>query len=156
MCSIVTLELEDELQVITEVVRTQAKAFRQVALVVATCYTANETNFCHVVEPNTVQRLVKSKDGTAGLHLQNAIALKRVSLLEHLQAIWLPLNEREFETAINTRSERCAATAQCITVEQEHDSGNGDSSAFVQHSSRQADRIGTLEIDIRSQRVLRR
>ena len=55
--SIIALEHQHELQIIAQVVRSQAQGGRQFLLVDTTGYTTDKTHFRTVIEPHAVQRL---------------------------------------------------------------------------------------------------
>ena len=153
---VVALELQHELQVIAEVVRTEAEGFGQVALVDTAGYTADEAHLGLVVEPYAVQRLGQGKRVCPFLYVQDSFALKHVSRLEDMQCVGLTLAQRQLEITVRTRHQRYAVAQHRVAVEREHRPGYGDGREFVQRASCQADGGGIDEVDVRGYSMIRR
>ena len=131
MCGVVAFELEHELQVITEVVRTKSQSRWQGLLVQATGYATYEAHLGAVIEAYAVERFDERESRIALCDEQPSVVGEGVSRFGHLQAAGHGLGQRKLKIAVNTAGIDTPATTDRIAVEDKAYAAHGNRTHMV-------------------------
>ena len=149
MGGVIAFEHEYELEVITEVILTQAEAVLECLLVITTGYTSDETYLRLVIQPNAVQRFDEREGRIALRDKEPSVVLKRMSGFGYLQTAGHGLGNNQFEIAVRSCAIDDIAPADGIAVENEIGISYRDGREVVEHTTGEPDGAGIDEMDRR-------